>query len=151
MPTPTTRFANLANLKSLFAGLKGKYEPKDSAIVKDASYVHTDTNFTQDEKTKLSGIATGATANAGTVTSVATGVGLTGGTVTSSGTVKANLKSETAHSASSATPTNTASRQYAVGVDADGYLSVNVPWVDSGSPAALTSTEIGNAVAAAME
>ncbi len=36
---------------------------------------------------KLDGIASGATANAGTVTSVATGTGLSGGTITSSGTV----------------------------------------------------------------
>lgn len=63
----------------------------------------------------------------GTVTNVATGIGLTGGPITSSGTIKAKLKSETAHTASSASPTNTASRQYAVGVDKDGYLSVNVP------------------------
>ena len=67
----------------------------------------------------------------GTVTKVSTGIGLTGGDITSSGTVKAKLKSETAHTASSATPTNTASRQYAVGVDKDGYLSVNVPWVNN--------------------
>lgn len=80
------------------------------------------------DKTKLNGIAAGATANTGTVTSIATGVGLTGGTITGSGTVKAKIKSETAHTLSSATPTNTSSRQYPVGVDKDGYLSVNVPW-----------------------
>lgn len=65
------------------------------------------------------------------VTSVATGAGLTGGTITGTGTIKAKLKSETAHTADSATPTNTASRQYAVGVDKSGYLSVNVPWTDN--------------------
>ena len=62
------------------------------------------------------------------------GVGLTAdGTGGTSGTTtyKAKLKSETAHTASSATPTNTANRQYAVGVDKDGYLSVNVPWVNN--------------------
>lgn len=80
------------------------------------------------DKKKLDGVATGATSNTGTVTSVATGAGLTGGTITGSGTVKAKLKSETAHTASSATPGNTSGRQYAVGVDKDGYLSVNVPW-----------------------
>ena len=36
---------------------------------------------------KLDGIASGATANSGTVTSVATGTGLSGGTITSSGTI----------------------------------------------------------------
>ncbi len=45
--------------------------------------------------------------------------------------VKAKLKSETPHTAASATPTNTANRQYPVGVDADGNLSVNVPWSDT--------------------
>lgn len=35
----------------------------DGNFVQDASYVHTDSNFTSAEKTKLSGIATGAEAN----------------------------------------------------------------------------------------
>jgi hypothetical protein len=39
------------------------------------------------DKTKLDGIASGATANTGTVISVATGSGLTGGTITTSGTL----------------------------------------------------------------
>lgn len=56
------------------------------------------------------------------------GVGVT---ITSGNVVKAKLKSETAHTASSAEPSNTANRQYAVGVDADGNLSVNVPWTDT--------------------
>lgn len=49
-------------------------------------------------------------------------------TITAGNEVKMKLKSETPHTASSATPTNTASRQYAVGVDKDGFASVNVPW-----------------------
>lgn len=91
------------------------------------------------DKTKLDGIATGATANTGTVTSVATGVGLTGGTITGSGTIKAKLKSETAATNDSATPTNTASRQYAVTPDKSGYLSVNVPWENTTYSGATTS------------
>ena len=35
----------------------------DSNFVSDANYVHTDSNFTADEKTKLAGIATGAQVN----------------------------------------------------------------------------------------
>ena len=35
----------------------------DSAFVSDASYVHTDNNYTSTEKTKLAGIATGAEVN----------------------------------------------------------------------------------------
>ena len=57
------RFADLANLKTLFAGLKAKFEPKDSTIVKDGSYVHTDNNLTSALLTKLNGIATGAQVN----------------------------------------------------------------------------------------
>ena len=56
------------------------------------------------------------------------GVGVT---ITAGNVVKVKLKSETAHTASSAEPSNTAGRQYAVGVDADGNLSVNVPWTDT--------------------
>lgn len=71
------------------------------------------------------------TSNSGTVTKVSTGVGLTGGDITSSGTVKAKLKSETASTLDSAAMGSTASRQYAVGVDKSGYLSVNIPWTDT--------------------
>lgn len=39
------------------------YEPADATIVKDASYVHTDNNYTSTEKTKLSTIEAGATAD----------------------------------------------------------------------------------------
>lgn len=96
------------------------------------------------DKSKLDGIASGATAvssstvsgwgftkNTGTVTSVATGVGLTGGSITGSGTIKAKLKSETASTLDSASMGSTSGRQYAVGVDKSGYLSVNVPWTDT--------------------
>ena len=94
----------------------------------DSATTSADGFMSSEDKTKLNGIATGATANTGTVTSVNTGVGLTGGEITNSGTVKANLKTEKAHTLSSAEQTNTTSRQYAVGVDKDGFLSVNVPW-----------------------
>lgn len=75
----------------------------------------------------------------GTVTSVATGVGLTGGPVTSSGTIKANLRSETALTNDSAAATETAGRVYPVAVDNSGYLAVNVPWTDTQPPTAYTS------------
>ena len=57
---------------------------------------------------------------------ITAGVGLT--TADSGRTVKAKLKSETASTLSSSAMGSTASRQYAVGVDKDGYLSVNIPW-----------------------
>ena len=76
----------------------------------------------------------------GTVTSIATGVGLTGGTITTSGTIKTKLKSETASTLDSAAMGATASRQYAVGVDKNGYLSVNIPWTDTNTKV----TSVGN-------
>ena len=83
------------------------------------------------DKTKLNGIATGATANTGTVTKVSTGAGLTGGDITTSGTIKANLKSETQSTLTASSKGSTANREYAVGLDANGNLSVNVPWTDT--------------------
>lgn len=108
------------------------------------SYNLTNKNTTYSSKTAASGgtdvslVTTGEkytwnskTSNTGTVTSVATGAGLTGGTITGSGTLKAALKSETKSSLASAAMGSTASRQYAVGLDSSGYLSVNVPWTDT--------------------
>ena len=57
----------------------------------------------------------------GTVTQVSTGAGLTGGPVTTSGTIKANLNSET-----SLGTIGTTSGLYAVGVDSNGKLAVSV-------------------------
>lgn len=83
------------------------------------------------DKAKLDGIAEGATANTGTVTSVATGVGLAGGPVTSTGTVKAALVSETKLTNAASAATETAGRVYPVAVDKNGKLAVNVPWTDT--------------------
>lgn len=82
----------------------------------------------------------GYTTNTGTVTSVATGAGLTGGTITGTGTVKADLASETLSSLASASITATTGRQYAVGLDSNGKLSVNVPWSGGTSATILTAT-----------
>lgn len=76
----------------------------------------------------------------GTVTQVDTGVGLTGGPITGSGTIKAKLKSETASTRASQSVSSTASRQYAVTPDSNGYLSVNVPWQDTTDYTQLTNT-----------
>lgn len=73
----------------------------------------------------------GKTSNTGTVTSVATGAGLTGGTITGSGTIKADLKSETKLTNAAAAAIETAGRVYPVALDKDGDLAVNVPWTDS--------------------
>lgn len=73
----------------------------------------------------------GFTTNTGTVTSVATGAGLSGGTITGSGTIKAALQDETQSALTAAAMGSTSNRQYAVGLDAEGNLSVNVPWIYS--------------------
>lgn len=73
----------------------------------------------------------GFTTNTGTVTSIATGAGLTGGTVTDSGTIKCDLKSETKSTLTAVTKGSTSNREYSVGLDSAGNLSVNVPWTDT--------------------
>lgn len=114
--------------------------PSDTSKVDVVAGKGLSTNdFTDALKEKLDGISPGATTSTGTVTSVATGAGLTGGPVTTSGTIKANLKSETAATYDSDTPSNTQSRQYAVTPDKSGYLSVNVPWTDTTYTAATAN------------
>ena len=46
----------------------------DDSVVKDASYVHTDNNYTSAEKTKLSGIEAGAQVNPGVATTTDAGL-----------------------------------------------------------------------------
>ena len=75
---------------------------------------------------KLKDKVSGYTTNTGTVTKVSTGAGLTGGDITTTGTIKAKLNSET-----SLGTIGTTDKLYAVGVDANGKLCVNVPWTDS--------------------
>lgn len=83
-------------------------------------------------------------AQTGLVTSISTGAGLVGNTITSSGTIKCKLKSETVSSLSSANPTITANRQYPVGLDREGYLSVNVPWTENSTYSSGTAIDIVN-------
>ena len=66
------------------------------------------------------------TTNVGTVTKVSTGAGLTGGDITSTGIIQANLDSEI-----SLGTIGTTDKLYAVGVDVDGKLAVNVPWTNT--------------------
>jgi hypothetical protein len=82
----------------------------------------------------LKALIDGKTSNTGTVTSIATGVGLAGGTITGSGTIKANLDSET-----SLGTLGTTSKLYAVGVDSNGKLAVNVPWTDTNTTYSFTA------------
>lgn len=71
-------------------------------------------------------LAASKTSNTGTVTKVSTGKGLTGGDITTTGTIKCNLNSETSLGTIGST-----SKLYAVGVDANNKLCVNVPWTDN--------------------
>lgn len=71
----------------------------------------------------------------GTVTSIATGAGLTGGTITGSGTIKANLVSETKLGSAAGT-----GKVYAVSLDKNNKLAVSVPWSDTDTHGTLSST-----------
>ena len=51
--------------------------------------------------------------------------------VAANNVIKPRLASNTPHTNASANPTNTANRQYPVGLDSNGNLSVNVPWTDT--------------------
>ena len=71
------------------------------------------------------------TDNEGTVTSISASTGLTtasGSAVTESGTVKANLVSETALANAATAATEVANRVYPVALDVNGKLAVNIPW-----------------------
>ena len=65
------------------------------------------------------------------MTKVSTGAGLTGGDITSTGTVKANLLSETKLTNNSSAATEVSGRVYPVALDKSGKLAVNVPWTDT--------------------
>lgn len=75
----------------------------------------------------------------GSVTQIDTGAGLVGGPITTTGTIKAQLKSETLSNLASISMGDTNDRQYAVGLDKDGNLSVNIPWVDTNTTYSFTN------------
>ena len=86
-------------------------------------------------------------AETGLVTTIGAGAGLvtsTGSPITATGNIKCKLKSETVSSLSSANMTITANRQYAVGLDREGYLSVNIPWTENSSYLSGTAIDINN-------
>ncbi len=67
----------------------------------------------------------------GSVTKVQAGAGLTGGPITSEGTIKCNLQLEQKSTLDAAPRGQTTNREYPVGLDKNGKLSVNVPWTDT--------------------
>ncbi|WP_299230236.1 tail fiber domain-containing protein [uncultured Bacteroides sp.] len=113
-------------------------EDLESIIASIETQIATKQDIISDLATIRAGAKNGATAlqsytekYTGTVTSVATGAGLTGGAITSSGTLKCALKSETKSTLEATSMGSTSGRQYAVGLDKNGILSVNVPWTDN--------------------
>ena len=96
--------------------------------------------MTKDEKSKLSGIAAGA--QPGTVTKVSTGAGLTGGDITTSGTVKANLVSETALSGTALTvERETGANLIGVRVDSSGRLCIVGNLATTSQPGLMSATD----------
>lgn len=83
---------------------------------------------------------TSYTTNAGTVTKISTGAGLTGGDITTTGTIKANLTSETKLTNAAADGTETSGRVYPVRLDKNNKLAVNVPWANT----YVTQTAVGD-------
>ena len=136
-------------IANILIGVKQWVEGK----LEDMSYVIS-SHINELHNTKLEGVTfngtsatvtnnvAAITANVG-VTSVSAGVGLVtsdGNAITSTGTVKAKLKSESPVNLTS-TLGDTAGRQYAVELDTDGYLSVNVPWTDNNDNTTYTFAE----------
>ena len=108
------------------------YESKEATSGgTDVSLVTTGEKYTWNSKTS----------NTGTVTQVSTGAGLTGGDITTTGTVKANLTSETKLSNAAADGTETSGRVYPVRLDKNGKLAVNVPWSDNDTKNTAGSTD----------
>ncbi len=114
---------------------------------------HTD-NYQGDQAIvyKLTSTGTWTTTTRNAYTKVDTEKGLadsyTTGTVdsvSSSGIIKikANLRNETKLTNSSVSETEVANRVYPVALDKDGYLSVNVPWTDSGG-SAVSDVQMSN-------
>lgn len=83
------------------------------------------------------------TSNLGTVTRINTNAGLIGGPITNTGNIGLAIKSPIYSTVSSNDYSLKENRQYLIGLDKDGYLSVNVPWESSGS-VSVTKRLIGS-------
>lgn len=84
------------------------------------------------------------TSNLGTVTKIEISPGLTGGPITNSGTIGLAIKSPIHSTIASSDYTLKENRQYLVGLDKNGYLSVNVPWEGGSSSITVTKKSIGS-------
>lgn len=148
--TPSSNTITAAQLKTALGLESAAYKDVETTVANDAK-------LPTGAAVKSFVEGKGYTTNTGTVTKVSTGVGLTGGDITGTGTVKAKLKSETASTLDSAAMGSTANKQYAVGVDKSGYLSVNIPWSDtkytaaSAAPSAIGTAAVGTSEKYARE
>lgn len=79
------KYVTKENLAAVVTGLGDKFEAKDASIVKDASYVHTDNNFTDALAAKLGNIDAGAEVN------VIDGVQVNGADLTPDASKKVNV------------------------------------------------------------
>lgn len=116
------------------------------ATPQDTKYVAATTTaaglMSAADKAKLDGIS--ANARVGTVTSVSAGVGLLGGPITDTGSIKANLVTETPYQNDAITAFEDPQRLYSVGVDKSGRLAVVVPWANTQiTYAPVTQTDNG--------
>ena len=72
-----------------------------------------------------------------------------GGDITSTGTISLNLRSAVKSSLTATFMGNTENRQYAVGLDKNGKLSVNIPWINYSTMSVddiVTGTDTNNKV-----
>ena len=138
----TQSWVNSQGFKTTWRDITDSVSTTSSTISGSATAVKT----AYDKAVSAYNLANGKTSNTGTITGVTAGNGLTGGGTSGSVTlnvgagagisvaadaVACKLKSETKSTLSSTSMGNTSSRQYAVGLDKDGYLSVNIPWSDT--------------------
>ena len=92
--------------------------------------------MTAADKTKLDGIATGATANTGTVTSIATTGAITGGTITTTGTISHSTADGFLHVPATGTTNN--GKVLTAGATAGSLSWTNIPSVPVTSVAGKT-------------
>jgi hypothetical protein len=110
--------------------------------------------MSKDDKSKLNGIAAGATANTGTVTSITPGTGLTGASsdtaITTSGTI--NLKTATSGEIGGIKIGYTQTgKNYPVVLDNNNKAYVNVPWTDNNTNTHYTSKNVVGASESATD
>lgn len=117
----------------------------DSDYVADASYVHTDNNFTSDLKTKLDGIATGATVDDKTWNSVS----LTKSSSTSETYIPA-LSGTSASTAKLHPASATPSAKYIAMFDGSKYLSSTTPAAGNNSTLVATTAFVATAISNAL-